>query len=322
MIAHLRQAATSIAAAIVITVATAAAATAQWVPDRPINIVVPYGAGGGTDSFARALSASADKVLPVPLVIVNKPGSSGLIGASEVKRARPDGQTLMVTSTGSLVLTTMLQNTDLDPINDFRIIGQIGDLTTGLVVAASSEMKTAADFIKHAKENQGKLRWGHTGRGSFHYIAGQAFLDAQGIKAQDVPFKGGGAVRAALIGEQVDFVFMGVQQRAGFEEQVRFLGLNSPERDVTVKDVPTFAEQGLEYADVSSPILLMAPLETPDEVVTTMEDALKKITASEHFKEIMLKNGNAPGFLTGEDAKKRLEALKKAAAPVVEKVRK
>lgn len=322
MIAYLRKAATSVAAAMLITVATAVTATAQWVPDRPINIVVPYGAGGGTDSFARALSASADEIVPVPLVVVNKPGSSGLIGASEVKRARPDGQTLMITSAGSLVLTTMLQNTDLDPIKDFRIIGQIGDLTTGLVVGASSEMKTAADFIKLAKEKQGNLRWGHTGRGSFHYIAGQAFLDAQGIKAQDVPFKGGGAVRAALIGGQVDFVFMGVQQGAGFESQLRYLGLNSPQRDPTVNDVPTFAEQGLEYADVSSPILLMAPLKTPDEIVTTMEDALKKITATERFEEIMLKNGNAPGFLTGEDAQKRLETLKKAATPVVEKLRK
>ena len=318
---EIRRSAARVAAAAAMVAATAVGAAAQWTPERPINIVVPYGAGGGTDAFARAFAAGAEDVLPVPVVIVNRPGSSGLIGAAEVMRARPDGETLMITSAGSFLLTTMLQETEINPVEDFRTIAQIGDLTTSLVVPETSEFETAQDFIDYAKANSGELRWGHTGRGSFHYIAGKAFLDAQGIEAQDVPFQGGGQNRAAVLGEQVDFGFMGVQQLAGFEDQLRVLGLNAPERDPTVETVPTFAEQGLSYAEVSSPILLMAPRGTSDEVVETMENAVREITNTEAFRDIMRQQGNAPAFLPGEEAKARLQRLREAAAPVVEQVR-
>lgn len=294
------------------------AALAEWKPRRPINVILPYSAGGGTDAFGRAVSSVADKVLPVPVVIVNKPGSSGITGATEAVRARPDGSTMMLTSAGSFLLTSMLRKTDVNPIDSFRIIGSVGKLTTSLIVKKDGKFKTLKDVIEFGKANPGELRWGHTGRGSYHHVAGQGFLNANGVQAVDVPFKGGGNTRAAVIGGQVDFIFAGIQQTAGFEDQVVALGLNDDERDKFKTDVPTFEELGYKYVPVTSPIVLYAPKDTSDEIVDTMSAALKKITELPEFAEIMAKQGNYPYYRSGAEVKTFLEKMKEGVGPILQ----
>ena len=110
------------------------AAFAEWKPSRPVNLIVPYSAGGGTDSFGRALAASSKAALPVPIVIVNRPGSSGITGATEASAARPDGGIFLMTSAGSFTLTSLLRNTDINPFDSFIPVAQIGRLTTSLMV--------------------------------------------------------------------------------------------------------------------------------------------------------------------------------------------
>uniref|UniRef100_UPI003F6B2732 Bug family tripartite tricarboxylate transporter substrate binding protein n=1 Tax=Nereida ignava TaxID=282199 RepID=UPI003F6B2732 len=217
-------------------------ALAEWAPRRPINAILPYSAGGGTDALARAAAASAEGILPVPLVIVNKPGSSGITGATEAAAARPDGNTVMVTSSGSFLLTSMLRDTDVNPFDSFEIIAQIGNLTPAVIVPANSPFQSVQDLVDAANADPSLLRWAHNGRGGFHHVAGQSFLNRNGLKAQDVPFKGGGPTRAAVIGEQVDFAFVGIQQAAGFENELDVLALAAPERDAIRDDVPTLAE--------------------------------------------------------------------------------
>lgn len=296
---------------------SAPALRAEWRPRRPINVILPYGAGGGTDSFARAVAAVSDTVLPVPLVVVNKPGSSGITGATEAAAARPDGGTVMITSSGSFLLTSMLRETDVTPLESFRIVAQIGNLTTSLMVPASSPFETVDDLVEAARANPGQLRWAHTGRGGFHHVAGQGFLNANGLEAVDVPFKGGSNTRAAVIGGQVDFGFIGVQQAAGFEGEIRVLGLNSAARDPIMSSVPTLAEQGHSFVDVSSPIILFAPLGVDDEVAATLEDAIRQITGMAEFAEIMAERGNTPVFLTGAEAEAKLRAMKTDAEPII-----
>jgi tripartite-type tricarboxylate transporter receptor subunit TctC len=305
------------ASASVLTIATGGAAFAQWKPRRPINIILPYKAGGGTDSFARAVVAVSDQVLSVPVVVVNKPGSSGITGATQAAQARPDGTTFMITSAGSFLLTSMLRGTDVNPFDSFKIVAQIGNLSTSLMVPANSPYQSIDDLVADAKARPGALRWAHTGRGGFHHIAGQGFLNANGLDAVDVPFKGGSATRAAVIGEQVDFGFIGVQQSAGFENELRVLALNAPERDRVMGDVPTFAELGYNFVDVSSPILVFAPNGVDDEAIAGMQNAIEKITALPEFAEIMAKRGNAPVYLNGADATARLLAMKGAAEPII-----
>jgi tripartite-type tricarboxylate transporter receptor subunit TctC len=297
-------------------------AMAEWNPKRPINLIVPYKAGGGTDSFARALSAAAKGIIDVPVVVVNKPGSSGMTGCTAAFNARPDGTTFLMTSSGSFTLTSMLRNTEITPLDSFKIVAQVGNLTTSLMVAQDSPFKTVKDLVEAAKASPGKLRWAHTGRGGFHHVAGQGFLNANGVKAVDVPYKGGSATRAAVMGGQVDFGMIGVQQAAGFEGKLRILALNAPERDKVMKDVPTFKEQGFAFVDVSSPIIVFSQKDVDDEVVKGLEKALEQIAASPKFAELMLKRGNAPAYQSGTAAEAKLRALKKDAQPIIDSLKK
>lgn len=286
-------------------------------PERPVNIIVPYKAGGGTDAYARALAANSDDTLDVPLVIVNKAGSSGLIGAGAVESARADGYTLMLTSSGSLLLTTMIREIP-GPLEKFEVIAQVGEIKSGLAVPAGSPYQTAAELVEAMRAAPGKLRWGHTGRGGAHNMAGLGFLRAQNITAQDVPFKGGAPLRAALIGGQVDFAFIGIQQVRGYEEQIRALGVNSESRDAVMSEVPSFAELGLDFAGISSPVILFAPKGTPAEAVQKMEDAAREIAAKPGFAELLNKRGSAVVFAAAADAEAKLAAMRAAAAPLVE----
>ncbi|MFN3172808.1 MAG: Bug family tripartite tricarboxylate transporter substrate binding protein [Hyphomicrobiales bacterium] len=293
-------------------------ALAQWSPRRPVNVIVPYGAGGGTDSFGRAMAESAEAALPVPMVIVNRPGSSGITGATEAAGARPDGTTFMMTSSGSFTLTYLFRDTDVNPFDDFITVAQIGRLTTSLMVPINSPHETLDDLVAAMRENPGAMRWAHTGRGGFHHVAGQGFLNAAGLEAQDVPFSGGGNTRAAVIGEQVDFGMIGIQQAAGFAGELRALALVSDERDAFATDVPTFQEQGYDAPLISSPIVVFAPLETPADIVEGMESAIKTITEQPGFIESMAERGNAPMFLPGSEASVVLAALRDDAAPIIE----
>jgi tripartite-type tricarboxylate transporter receptor subunit TctC len=297
--------------------ATATASVAADWPKRPINLVVPYKAGGGTDAYARAISAAAADVLDVPVVVVNKPGSGGLNGANSVVGARPDGYTMMMTSGGSFLLSTMTRDTKVDALDSFEFVAQVGKLQTSLMVPKDSPFQTVQDVIDAAQANPGSLRWAHSGRGGFHFVGGLGFLANNNIEAQDVPFKGGGPTRAALIGSQADFGFLGVQQLAGFEDNLRALAVNSAERDGIMTEVPAFGELGIPFAAVSSPVIVFAPKGTPAEVITAMEAALAEIAAKPEFAELLAKRGTGPVYANGADAKAGLTAMKADAAPLV-----
>jgi len=287
-------------------------------PKRPINVIVPYKAGGGVDTYARALSATASKgVIKVPLVVVNKPGSGGLNGAQSLLGAKPDGYTVMLTSGGSFLLSTMTRNTKIDALESFDFVAQVGELTTSLMVPASSPFKTAQDVIDAAKANPSSLRWAHSGRGGFHHVGGLGFLAKNGIKAQDIPFKGGGPARAALIGAQTDFGFIGIQQLAGFESKVRALAVNAEKRDSVMKDVPSFGELGIPFAQVSSPVIMAVPKGTPSEVVSYLQDAMKKITENKEFAATLAKGGTAPAFRDAIGVKAKLASMKSDAEPLL-----
>ena len=293
-------------------------AFAQWRPTRPITLVVPFGAGGGTDIIARAFASSAANILGVPVNVVNRPGAAGTTGAAEVARARPDGTTIMITSSGSYVLSGLMRGLDVNAFDSFRTVGQIGNLTTSLMVSADGPYQTIDDLVDALRANPGGLSWAHTGRGSFHHVAGQAFLDSLGLDAVDVPFSSGGTTRTAVIGGQVDFGMIGIQQRSGFEEQIRALALVSDERDPFADDVPTFPELGFDTPLVSSPIALFLPLGTPDEIVSALEETARAVTQDPAFEEVMTNGTNPVVWRTGAQTRSALEALRDVAAPIVE----
>ena len=291
---------------------------AEWKPRRPLNIIVPYKAGGGTDAYARAIAAAAADRIPVPVVVVNKPGASGMTGAIAAASAKPDGNTIMLHSTGSFLLGHMLKDTEYGPFDGFKMIAQVGNLKACVAVPSGSSIKSIQDLVDAAKAEPGKLRWAHTGKGSTYHVSGQTFLNSLGLDAVDVPFKGGSAVRAAVLGEQVDFAVLGVQQGRGFEEQMTRLAILSDERDELAADVPTFAEQGFDIPIVSSPIIVYAPSEVDPEIIAGIEAALADIVAAPEFAELVNTKGTLPFYQTGADAEASVRAMQEAVTPIID----
>ncbi len=293
-------------------------AAADWQPRRPINLVVPYPPGGGTSTYGRALIGPLSDRLGVPVNIVNKPGAGGVNGATEVAAARPDGQTLMVTTGGALVMHSIFKDIPVDPFDSFEIVAQVGGLQGSIVVPANSPHQTLADLVEAIKARPGGLRWAHTGRGAFLHVSGQSFLVANGLEATDVPFKGGAKVRAAVVGGQVDYAIIGVQQNRGFENEMRALALIAPERDGLQPHIPTVAEQGFEYKFVNTPITMFAPAGTPAEVIETVSGHVAEIVGSEAYGEEMKAKGLLPAYLGPEDAEARLRDLAETVRPIIE----
>ncbi len=290
----------------------------DWTPRRPINVIVPYSAGGGVDTYARSLSAGLQEKLGVPVVIVNKPGGGGLVGATEVANARPDGQTLLLAAAGGILLGSMFKDAPVDPLDSFDTVSQVGGLVFAVAVPKDSPFETAADLVEAAKVNPGALRWAHGGRGSATHVPGQSMLALGGLEAVDVPFKGGAKIRAAIIGAQVDFGILGIQQSFGFENELRVLGVFSADRYPLAPDVPTFDELGIETGNIGSPVTVFAPMGTPAEVIATVDAALLQVTSDPAFAEAMAPKGLAPAYATGADADAALLAIKTSAQPVMD----
>ncbi len=308
---------------IALTALIAGPAFADWAPDRPVNVILPYSAGGGTDAFARAVAAAVEDegLLDVPMVVNNLPGAGGITGAAQAAGATPDGQTIMITSAGSFLLTSMLQETPVNPLESFEIVAQVGDLDPAILVPLDSPFQNVADLVAALEADPAALRWAHNGVGGAHNVAGQSFLNANDVEATGVPFQGGGPTRAAVIGGQVDFGVVGIQQAAGFESELRVLGLLAPVRDGIASDVPTVLEQGFDYVEVSSPIVIFAPLGTDADTLASMETVFEQVAMSQSFIDAMAERGNVPEFLGGAEARSRLEALQEATVDVIDSLR-
>jgi tripartite-type tricarboxylate transporter receptor subunit TctC len=293
-------------------------ASADDFPERPIDLVVGFKAGGGTDTYARALaSAAGDHTGGQPIVVVNKPGGGGLVGGRFVADQPPTGYTLYLASAGSLVLKNLVKPQVVSP-DDFKMVGTIGELTAGLFVPASSPITSLDELIAAAKTSESKLRWGHTGRGNVWHMAGLGVLNPNGVKAKDIPFKGGSGVRAALTSAEVDFGVMGAHLGRGFEDELRLLAVLANERHPATPDTPTAKELGVEFVPVSSQMIVMAPGRTSDEVVAKLSDAVAAITKEAAFVEALTNAGLPSASVNGADTAAALEASKQDWAALLE----
>lgn len=302
-----------------ITLVPSVQAIAAEYPEKPITAIVPFGAGGGTDTYARTLGSVAYDILKQPLVVVNRPGGSGYVGAKFAADARNDGYTIMIQSAGSFILSGMMQKRPVDPFKDFEPVAVIGQLHTGLIVKKDSPYKTIQDVIAAAKQK--KLTWAHAGRGGVHYIAGSALEQKHGFSARDIPYKGGGNVRTAVLGGQVDYAWTGVQQMAGFEDKLRVLGVANTERDPVHNRYETLEELGVDYSRVVSPITVYVPKGTAPEIISKLAVSIKEMQQQKPFKKLAKASGLAVMYKTPEEAAAYLSALQKEWLPVVEAVK-
>ena len=286
----------AIAAAAVWTV-TATSAPAQDFPTRPIRMVIAFPAGGPTDFVGRLLADKLKDALPQPVLIENKPGANGAIGADFVAKAEPDGHTIFLSTVGAIAITPhMRDNLPYNTLRDFAPITLVVRNTTVMVVRADYPAKTAQEFVDIAKKKNGSLPFASTGVGSTTHLATEMWATAAGFKYVHVPYRGAAPALTDVLGGQVEGFFADVpvlmpQITAG---KVRPLGAAASERNPMLPNLLTLAELG--YKDTSSGNWygLLAPAKTPPAVVAKLNAAFVAAINDPVVKDKLIKSGAIP----------------------------
>ena len=246
-------------------------------------MVVPFPPGGSVDIMARQYSEPLSRVLGVPIVVENRPGAGGSVGAQYVARAKADGYTLVVSSQSSHLANPLTQpQVGYDPVKDFENIAILGRLPNALVVHSSLPFKTFKEFIDYAKKNPGKLNYGSGGVGSMGQLNVEMLKAATGAFTTHIPYRGGTPLITAVLGNEVQFildnlVIMLPHIQAG---KVRALAVANDQRLPQLPDVPTLAEVGYPQLNLTSWIGIAAPAGTPDAAVQTLHKAVRQVAAS------------------------------------------
>jgi len=286
-------------------------ARAQSYPAAPVKVVVPFGAGGATDILARVFSDRLAQNLGQPFTVENRGGAAGQIAAAAVARSPADGATLMFTTAAPITIAPLMNDkVQYDPRKDFVPIAVVAVMPVWLVVNANSPLQSAADIVAKAKDNPGKLNYGTSGVGTELHLAAEALSRSAGIQMQHVPFRGGGEVIAALLGNQLDFAALSTASIAAALKQgsLRALAVSSPQRMSDFPDVPTFAEIGHPGASMMPWWGLMAPTGTPQTIVARLTQELEAATKSEPVRERLKATFVQIDFAGPQEFARRLEA--------------
>lgn len=274
---------------------SAAMAWAQAYPARPIRLIVPFAPGGGTDTQARALAQNLSAAFGQTIVVDNRAGAGGSVGAEMTVRAEPDGYTIIIVS-GSYSANAALHKLPYDPIHDIRPIVLVGE--TGLVcqVHPSVPVKSVKELIAYAKANPSKLNFGSAGTGGLGHLAGELFKVDTRTNLTHVPYKGSGPVMTGLLSGEVQMSFSSMVPsiphiRAG---RLRALAVTTPKRAPALPDVPTVAETVPGY-DVIHWYGIWGPRKLPDAIVTRWNREVTKVLQTEEFKARLATEGMTPG---------------------------
>ena len=275
---------------------------ASGYPEKTITLICQFSAGGSSDLLNRALAEVASKQFGRPVVVENKPGGSGTIGTDYVLKSKPDGYTLLGTSSGNFTTTPIVQGAPYDPQKDVTHIINIAKHPISLVVNSSSPWKTLDDLVQYCKKNPGKLKFGQNAPGGTNHMAVQLLNKAAGIKTSMVPYGGGTAdVITALLGNHVDAGAVHPQEVAQYLKsgKLRMLTVMSEKRMESLPDVPTAKELGYDIVvEVNKGI--SGPAGMPADVVKTIHDKFKATMEDPKFIELAKKTGDAE-FLAYED---------------------
>ncbi|MEN7527140.1 MULTISPECIES: tripartite tricarboxylate transporter substrate binding protein [unclassified Cupriavidus] len=254
----------------------AQASSAAW-PQKPVSIVVPFPAGGSTDTIARYLAQPLNEKLGQPFVIDNKPGATGAIGATFVKRAPADGYTMMVASIGVFAVNPFLQKSlQYDPAKDFDLLTVAVRAPNVLVANPNFPAKSLAELVAYMKKNPGKVTFATSGAGSSDHLTAALFWQKTGTEGLHVPYKGGAPAISDLLAGQVDVSFQNVNAvlqhiRTG---KLKALAVTSGKRSAVLPDVPTMAEGGTKDVEVYSWQGIAAPKGIPADVKTRLHGAI------------------------------------------------
>jgi tripartite-type tricarboxylate transporter receptor subunit TctC len=280
--------------ALLLAAALPAAALSQAFPSKPIKIIVPFGAGTGTDIIARVVGERLGETFGVPVVAENREGAGGIVGASATAKSAADGYTIMMAANPFVVAPLLQATRPYDSIRDFAPIAKIGVLPMALVTAATAPYGNLKELVDYAKANPGKLNYANSGRGSPSHLEMELIKQSLGLQIQDVPYKSTAQAMTDTLGGQVALYFPTMppalaQLRAG---KLRILGVGSPKRLAYAPEVPTLAEE-LARPGYEANVWygFVAPAGTPREAVAKLSDAIAKAMENPAARERVEKIG-------------------------------
>lgn len=284
--------------------AEAADARAQLYPSKPIRLVAPFAPGGGTDILARIIGQKLAESLGQPVIVDNRTGASGIIGAEIVARASPDGYTLLMGSVGpNAIHASLYKKLPYDPASDFAAITLVGFVPNILVVHPSLPAKSVKELVALAKSQPGQLSFASAGLGSPAHLAGALLNQIAGINMVHIPYKGGAAAMPDVLAGQVPVMFPDLlltlpHVRAG---KLRGLAVTTAKRSSAIPELPTVAESGFPRYEVSLWYALIAPANTPAHIVSKLSSEVRKLLQTTSVKEQLAKQGAEPVGSTPEE---------------------
>jgi tripartite-type tricarboxylate transporter receptor subunit TctC len=287
-------------------------------PNKPIRLIIPFTPGGVTDTSGRFIAEQLSVRLKQQVVVENKPGASGNIGAQMVATAEPDGYTLMLAFDGTMVINPhVFEKMPFDAVKSFSSIGKIGDAV--LILVASNEFpgKTLSDVIAQSKK--APLGYGTSGSGSTPHIAGELLKQKTGAALQHIPYKGGGQAMIDLMGNNIPLVYTAVSGALPHIKngKMKAIAVSSAQRTSSLPDVPTFIEAGIKDFEMSSWVGLVAPAKTPEAIVVKLNAALNDVLNTAAAKERLLGMGIAATPGTAEKFAEQIKVDLARFGPVV-----
>jgi tripartite-type tricarboxylate transporter receptor subunit TctC len=271
-------------------------ALAQNYPNHTVRIVVPYAPGGGVSILAQNVAGKMQELLKQPVIVDNRPGAGGTLGADVVAKSAPDGYTLLMHTSAMSSLSSLYSKLPFDPAKDFAPISMV--ISTQFIIAGSPKIppKNLHELIALAKDKPGTLNFGSSGPGSTLHLFAEMFNDTTGIKTVHIPYRSDAAMITSLISGDIQFAFLpqanGIAAIQG--KLIPGLGVTGTKRMEAIPDVPTALEQGVKGLEVGSWVGLFAPHGTPADVVHTVQQALATALTDAKIREWLISTGQNP----------------------------
>jgi len=271
----------TLALAVVLTALAASSALAQNYPNRPIRLIVPFAAGGAVDVLARLIGAKLSDQLNQPVIIENRPGAGGTLGADAVAKSPPDGYTILQNTNGAAIAPALVRNLPFDAMKDFAPVTQIVASNLVLVASLKSGINSVPELIAMAKSKPGKLNYGSSGLGNPLHLTMEMLKHATGADIVAVPFRGDAQIHAALLGGEVEIAVVPLATAVELikDNRIRALGITGAKRSPAVPNVPTVAEQGVPGFASSGWQGWFMPTNTPVAIVERIQQEIVKAIA-------------------------------------------
>jgi tripartite-type tricarboxylate transporter receptor subunit TctC len=282
---------------------------AQAYPNRAIKLIVPFPPGGLIDNVARLISPELSKELGQAIVIENKPGAGGNLGATDVARAAPDGYTLLMASAPLSINPALYKSLPYNPAN-LEPVAIFGQLPNVLLVSPESGITSVNDLVKRAKSAPGKINYASNGNGTSLHLSAELLKNQAGIFVVHIPYRGSAFANTAVMAKEVDFMFDNLPPAMGHIKggKLNALAVTSAQRNPALPNVPTMIESGFPDYEVNAWFGIAAPKGTPDVVIQKLQNSIEKIISRKEMVESLSRLGATAMFMNTESATKFMKA--------------